>query len=89
MDAKLEEGSGETGTRAFGQGEEPAVKRRVQHYGDRLGAQHQRLDEFFATVFSCCLSRVVRPALEESAHPRLLRFQESPHAFASAWGVPA
>ena len=52
MDAKLEEASRETGNRAFGQGEEPAVKRRMEHFGARLTAQHQQLDEFFATVIS-------------------------------------
>lgn len=50
MDSKLQASSRETENRPFGHGEEPAVKRRVGHFGDRLPAQHRQLDEFFATV---------------------------------------
>ena len=52
MEPKLEAGSNETGSRPFGQGEEPGVKRRMEHFGVRLSAQHRQLDEFFAMVIS-------------------------------------
>ncbi len=52
MDAKLEKGPRDAGNRTFGQGEEPALERRMERFGVRLSAQHRQLDEFFAMVIS-------------------------------------
>ena len=52
MNAKLEVASKETEGRPFGPGEEPALKRRMAHFGVRISDQHRQLDEFFALVIS-------------------------------------
>ena len=48
MDGKLE--ARMAARRPFGQGEEPALERRMEHLGLRLSAQHRQLDEFFEAV---------------------------------------
>ena len=48
MDAKREETA--MAKQRPGQGEEPALERRMEQYGHRLTAQHRQLDEFFGMV---------------------------------------